>query len=955
MGRYIEIGTGLAQRTDSYEAGREAARMALTQIENFTPRIAFVFAGSQYDYPLMLKGIREVLGPEVPVVGCSTAGEINQGWREGTVTVTVWASPYLNVRVGIGTNLSEDYFNAFEEAVESTGLKKLFHSVEGVPPGYTTPLEYTRKSFVIVFLPGETGQKRFYNYNFIELLRKKTMNTLPLIGGCAGHSLYSEKTSLFYNEHVLTDAAILVLVESYLKFSVSLFHNFVPTEQRALVTKAREYIIEEINDQPAAPELARILGIPYEELEKRPIDHFSRNPFGLCDVYGNYHLFCGTRVTPEGWVECTRRVFSGLSLVVMKAAEQATIFDRFLSRAIRKGKIASPVHFMYFPCVFQKNFWPDREEKFLIPLHDEWRRVPATGFFTFGEVGVNDEGVPQLCNFSTSLLVLGDEFNDATQIAMNHQRLYDELSSVYELSNILSSTLNFNFIVNKAVEMAGRFLRADGCLLMLIENEDGQEVVRVLAAYGIADKRLLRNLEMKSTFPYHIAITQNKALISEMGESHYLSCHLSRLVQARSLLGVPLKLRGRVVGSVVAFHRQKNFFTQQDLEYLEMMAHHISAAVSNARLYREARDMYRRDGLTGLYEHNYFMRLLQRIMGQAECRGEKLSLLMIDLDNFRRIIDGYGLDLASRVLIATAEILKRNTGKKDLLCRYWSDGFFVLLRGADREKAVQVAEKIRGEIAALKITVRGEPISLGLTASIGVATFPDDARTPQHLIDRADRAMYRVKRALKNEVGVYVSEIQRLEKTLSNQERALLDTIKIMLQLLNFRDRYTWEHSCQVAEYAEKLARRIGLDEENIFWIKLAAYLHDVGKIHIQPEILNKAGALTDEEWEAIRLHPVVGANLLDSIQGLKRIVPVVYHHHERYDGRGYPTGLAREEIPLEARILTLADSFDAMMSNRPYRRCRTLSWAVEEIRRERGNQFDPYLADEFLELITRK
>jgi len=214
--------------------------------------------------------------------------------------------------------------------------------------------------------------------------------------------------------------------------------------------------------------------------------------------------------------------------------------------------------------------------------------------------------------------------------------------------------------------------------------------------------------------------------------------------------------------------------------------------------------------------------------------------------------------------------------------------------------------------------------------------------------------MYRVKRQVKNKSQLYFSSFAELEKEFTASEKAFFDTIKVLLQILDSKDRYTWEHSRQVASYAVQLAEELGLPVEEKYWLRLTGYLHDIGKIHVSSEILNKKGRLNSEELSVIRLHPVVGANLLAPIKGFKKIVPIIYHHHEWFDGSGYPSGLSGHDIPKGARILTVVDGFDAMTSNRPYRKAQSIEWALNELQRMKGRQYDPEIVDVFVDMIRR-
>lgn len=197
--------------------------------------------------------------------------------------------------------------------------------------------------------------------------------------------------------------------------------------------------------------------------------------------------------------------------------------------------------------------------------------------------------------------------------------------------------------------------------------------------------------------------------------------------------------------------------------------------------------------------------------------------------------------------------------------------------------------------------------------------------------------------------------LARYSFKLYNEMRAVsLTTIQSLSKALDAKDSYTSGHASRVEEYSVKLADQYGLSPKEMENIKTAAILHDIGKIGIVDEILNKDGKLTEEEFQKIREHPSVGADIIGEISFLKDISKIIRHHHERYDGAGYPEGLKADEMPIESAILAIADSYDAMTSDRPYRRALTSEEALEEIRKNAGTQFHPVLAEQFILIMKR-
>jgi HD-GYP domain-containing protein (c-di-GMP phosphodiesterase class II) len=197
---------------------------------------------------------------------------------------------------------------------------------------------------------------------------------------------------------------------------------------------------------------------------------------------------------------------------------------------------------------------------------------------------------------------------------------------------------------------------------------------------------------------------------------------------------------------------------------------------------------------------------------------------------------------------------------------------------------------------------------------------------------------------------MYFSVFDNLD--VEDDEEELLNSIRTLVSVINAKDRYTFGHSERVTDHAMKLAARFGLPQEQIHLLGYAAFLHDIGKIEIDRQVLNKVERLTDEEWKMIQHHPEWGSKIVKAMPKLRPIVPVILYHHENFDGSGYPNGLKGHAIPILARIIRVADSYDAMVSHRPYKKSLSMAEALDEIRTYSGTQFDPELADVFIEMI---
>jgi diguanylate cyclase (GGDEF)-like protein/putative nucleotidyltransferase with HDIG domain len=351
------------------------------------------------------------------------------------------------------------------------------------------------------------------------------------------------------------------------------------------------------------------------------------------------------------------------------------------------------------------------------------------------------------------------------------------------------------------------------------------------------------------------------------------------------------------------------------------------------------------DPLTGLGNHRHFHERLERELRYAHEGRLPLSLCLIDVDDFKRINDRFGHPAGDRMLSQLAARL-RQTGEA---FRLGGDEFALLLPGSDEHTALVAAESVVDRIAALKLEQVGS-----VTVSVGVATSPQHAEERDELVRLADSALYWAKEYGKNRVRAYrpdVIELAELKRLASGPDRAArFRAAASLARAVDARDVYTGSHSQRVADLAARTARRLGLADEEIELTRLAASLHDLGKLAIPEEILRKPGPLTEPERMVLERHPQIGFRMLESL-GVDPVADWVLHHHERWDGSGYPDGLPGDRIPLGARIIFVADAYDAMTSERVYRRRVAPEQAVAELERCAGSQFDPEivaaLADE--------
>jgi diguanylate cyclase (GGDEF)-like protein/putative nucleotidyltransferase with HDIG domain len=342
------------------------------------------------------------------------------------------------------------------------------------------------------------------------------------------------------------------------------------------------------------------------------------------------------------------------------------------------------------------------------------------------------------------------------------------------------------------------------------------------------------------------------------------------------------------------------------------------------------------DPLTGLGNHRHFHERLARELEHAIRYEKPLALCLVDVDDFKRINDRFGHPAGDRVLSQVAGRL-RQSGEA---FRLGGDEFAVLLPGYEESEALTAAESIIDRIGTLDFGHMG-----AITVSAGIALAPVHATERDELVQLVDSALYWAKEYGKNQARIYrpdVVELAELRRLATAGDRAArLHAAASLARAVDARDVYTGSHSQRVAQLAVRIATRIGLPREELEFTRLAASLHDLGKLALPEDLLRKPAPLTEPERVVLQRHAEIGFRMLESL-GIDPVAEQVLHHHERWDGTGYPDRLAGAEIPLGARIIFVADAYDAMTSDRIYRHRRSEREALAEIMRCAGTQFDP-------------
>jgi diguanylate cyclase (GGDEF)-like protein/putative nucleotidyltransferase with HDIG domain len=476
-----------------------------------------------------------------------------------------------------------------------------------------------------------------------------------------------------------------------------------------------------------------------------------------------------------------------------------------------------------------------------------------------------------------------------------------------------------------------------------------------------------------------------------------------------SAIVLPLAYADQLHGVLYVESTERIDFSDEEQRFLRTLADLISGALHNAVTFQKTQEQAITDGLTGVKTHRFFMEALSAEWKRATRAGRPFSLMLLDLDRFKLVNDGHGHLEGDLVLQRVARILEHNCRRSDVVARYGGDEFVVLMPETNIEHGRQLAAKLCSWIGT-------DPLlrEKNVTASLGIASFPQHGSTPQELIQIADASMYLSKHQGGNAVstadshntdetkqwkhdvleaylGVTLKRLfstgpeafeeiyQRLDhfsqtlaegapsaedgapaadgdghadaeaQGLAALPPAVLDTVTSLALAIDAKDHYTQGHSLKVAAYATLLCEALGMDEIETEEVRLGALLHDIGKVGIPENILNKSGPLNPEEWETMKQHVTFGAKILEPLRAIARIRGIVGHHHEYFDGSGYPDGVTGDQIPLGSRIVSIADAYDTITSDRTYKKGRAAEEAMAELERCAGTQFDAELVRLFV------
>lgn len=541
---------------------------------------------------------------------------------------------------------------------------------------------------------------------------------------------------------------------------------------------------------------------------------------------------------------------------------------------------------------------------------------------------------------------LGDYFN---RMADSIQQKIGQMTRLSDIALAVSSELDWDQVVDIVMEKGIELTGSQAAAIVLFDEEQGK--FTDVYTRGLSDN-FVTNMQFRPGGLADEALLGDKPAVfsDDVGSRHQLSA-LARDEGITAFICLPLKVHQKNLGVFYVYSTVVEAYGHGELSVLAILANQAAIAIQNAWMFKQSQKEAVSDGLTGLYNQKYFYSRLKEEIGRSARNNKPLSVIFGDLDKFKIFNDLNGHALGDQVLKEVALVITESKRAIDVAARYGGEEFALVLPETDSSGAQIIAHRIRRRVAGFSFETKARSTA-PLTISIGVSTYPGDAEHPQDLVDKADWAMYYGKRQGGNRVTLFHEESSEFDKvTLEDlvREELHLAAVQAMAASVEKRGSYDQQHAESVARLASSIATQMKLDDDAVHRIRIAGLLHDIGLVSVPEEIINKRSHLDAEEWGKVREHPEIGEAILKHIASFQDFLSIVRHHHEHFDGAGYPDGLTSEKIPLGARILAVADAFQAMVSERPYRKAYTTDEAVEELVKGKGNQFDPDVVDAFM------
>lgn len=585
------------------------------------------------------------------------------------------------------------------------------------------------------------------------------------------------------------------------------------------------------------------------------------------------------------------------------------------------------------------------------------------------------------------------ELDVANQRMLTLQHIWDMMNSSKPLSNVLNAIVK---------TLHGELGYLHSCIVQKKENENGTYLKIITQAQDLFVDKVGSVLD-ESLDDIHFKYNEKGFFAQALADKHIQQTTDLRMVirdilpnlqedsirkmllnaQTRSVIIVPLCTLEINFGWLVVFS-SREIAEEAEVDFLKLFAKQIELVATIADLFQAVKNQAVTDALTTLYNRRYFEEFLEKEVIRAERMKQPFSLIALDLDFLKQINDKHGHSFGDLAITTVAEVLKTNARSIDVAARMGGEEFNVLLPGIDSKGGLIAAERIRAAIADCKLDQIGQ-----ITASIGVATFLEHSNKVDELLEIADQAMYAAKRNGRNRVelakpisetswqeiaiNTFIDIISRkkipisktiaqdLHKKLSNSDARDTTPKEILYSVADMLAKtYNPLQGKGVTKLKVQLATRIAklfdLPADEIDKLRIAVLLYDVGNLMIPQKLLQKTGPLSEKEKDAIKQHPIIAAReILKPITEIQDVIPIIEHHHENWDGSGYPGKVSGEQIPLASQIILIIDAYFALIEPRSYRKALSPQKALELIKGDSNKKWNPALVKEFVNLVGKE
>ena len=582
-----------------------------------------------------------------------------------------------------------------------------------------------------------------------------------------------------------------------------------------------------------------------------------------------------------------------------------------------------------------------------------------------------------------------EELRLANQTLLTLEQVWDMMNSSRPLSSVLETIVSslygefgyiYSFIAQKEYNENGHCYG----IRTYLENNFSLQMAD-LTSGSIYDFKLfpkenglIENAVSKKEVAYYVNIRDlfeenipniNKEKLDKLCENS----------DVKTIIIFPITVHDQFSGFLSVFSPRKEL-KEDELSFLNLFARQIELAITIANLFETVKKQAVTDHLTNLFNRRFFEDALHREAARSLRSKQPFCLIGLDLDHLKRINDTYGHSMGDKAISTIANVITKTSRSVDIPARYGGEEFFIILPGNDIKSGLSAAERIRTAIEQSQI----EGLKEGITASLGVASFIEQTTNIDELFEMCDKALYSSKEKGRNRVTLADARnitswqdiaidafvdiltqhripfnknlasdlIEKLQ--IKQQDSSGASTQEMLFSIVDSISKsyfplYPDGSTKNKVQLATIIAKRMNLSKEDIDKLKIATLLYDIGNTMMPKDIMKKAAPLNDNEKDEIKRHPIVGAQeILKPISSISNIIPIIEHHHENWDGSGYPNNKKGEEIPVTSQIILIVDSYFAMISYRPYRKAYTVDEAITEIKSNANKKYSQELVDAF-------